>query len=313
MSAIVVQNLITSFFEGGATNKILAAREIARFILLVRNWEIDFLKLQGKNDTETINNINVWANEFEHVYRVNMVNIMTLAGFGGYLKTRILLQEEMSKQLYLEIYTNTIRRLVNKDFTKASVLRNDLMIRIKKNWRQIYDEYDEFLIEAKGLGLTLQEINNKFLLKKIARDNISLRDSSGRLWRPSNYTSMYATTRSSEMTDDIFKADMEELNIDLVKVSSHGTTTPICIQHEGKTYSRFGKTIGVPQLPYPTPFHPRCKHGLLPTTLDDVNLNGIKKNNRKLDKKIAKASKKFTPAIMATIKKQEKYLVENRL
>jgi hypothetical protein len=52
---------------------------------------------------------------------------------------------------------------------------------------------------------------------------------------------------------------------DLVQVSSHNTTTKICMPYEGKVYSISGKDKRFPPLMNTPPYHPNCLHLIFPT------------------------------------------------
>ena len=61
---------------------------------------------------------------------------------------------------------------------------------------------------------------------------------------------------------------------DLVQVSSHNTTTPICIPFEGKIYSVSGKSKLFPPLFDTPPYHPNCLHLLFPTFESAMEVQG---------------------------------------
>lgn len=53
-----------------------------------------------------------------------------------------------------------------------------------------------------------------------------------------------------------------EMESDLVKVSSHNTTTPLCQEFEGKIFSISGKNKDFPQADLFPPYHPNCLHSI---------------------------------------------------
>lgn len=61
---------------------------------------------------------------------------------------------------------------------------------------------------------------------------------------------------------------------DLIQVSSHNTTTPICIPYEGKIFSLTGKNKNFPQIDTLTPFHPNCMHTITIVFEEALKING---------------------------------------
>lgn len=83
-----------------------------------------------------------------------------------------------------------------------------------------------------------------------------------------HYSMMVARTemRASQSMSTI--TSCRQYGNDLVEVSDHQTTTEICQEFEGNTYSLDAKTPGYTQLPVAPPFHPNCQHFLIPTSLE---------------------------------------------
>jgi len=80
------------------------------------------------------------------------------------------------------------------------------------------------------------------------------------------YADLVAKTRLRVVQTDAVLNSCKEYENDLVEVSAHGTTTPICIPYEGNVYSLSGKHPVYPYLDAYTPFHPRCQHSIRPTS-----------------------------------------------
>jgi len=59
---------------------------------------------------------------------------------------------------------------------------------------------------------------------------------------------------------------------DLVEVSYHGTDCDICLEYEGKVYSLSGNDPNYPVLDEQPPFHPNCKHDILPTSEAEISV-----------------------------------------
>lgn len=87
----------------------------------------------------------------------------------------------------------------------------------------------------------------------------------GRNYNVKKYSKMVARTRLRKVQSRAVLRMCNEYNNDLVQVSDHGTTTPICLSFEGNVYSVSGKDKEYPVLPEPPPFHPNCQHNITPT------------------------------------------------
>lgn len=78
------------------------------------------------------------------------------------------------------------------------------------------------------------------------------------------YAEMVARTKFHQAQAQAAIAQAKNHDTDLVQVSSHNTSTPICIPFEGQMYSLSGETKGFEILPESPPFHPNCLHLLFP-------------------------------------------------
>lgn len=135
----------------------------------------------------------------------------------------------------------------------------------------------ETVAEAETLGR--RNINQ--MVETLKRDGITaFTDRAGRNWRLHTYADMVTrtTSRQAEVLA-VLTADPEH---DLYKISSHGTTCPICAPYEGRVYSRSGKSKDFPPLAAAfgkidpagpddltntyLNIHPNCLHVLMPWT-----------------------------------------------
>lgn len=291
------------------TRRLVTGSQISRMIFATRQWEIAALNLQGATNSETINNINEWLYDFRYKFGSYMSQIAKSSGYTGFAITRTIADETISKKIFEDLYTDTISRIQNKDLTQAAMLERSLASRWKTGYKDFYNQYDQFTKEGFANGLTMQEINNKFMRKDLAHEMISLKDKSGRLWKPENYVGMYSSTRSSEIENNLLLDDMKTLGMEIVTVSSHNTSTPICQQYEGKTFALDANDYGLPVLPIKTPFHPRCKHVLYPKVKFNDNMI---KNNKTIDKQVSSIRADWSSDTKATVRKQENWNKANR-
>ncbi len=115
-----------------------------------------------------------------------------------------------------------------------------------------------------------QKMLNEFASKGIT----SFVDKSGRNWNLSTYAEMCARTVSSHAALQGHIDRQLEVGEDLVKVSSIGTTCPICMRWQGVVLSISGnspKYHSVDEAKSAGLFHPNCKHtlGMYIPELDD--------------------------------------------
>ena len=324
MTISTVERLSEAYLAGKDLTIPTAGVEIARFTSIMKNWEEASLTLQGATDAETLANIQWWLDDFEFTYRKGMLSVNLNGGYAGYFMANEVMENVIDKASFLEVYQTRIRALTDKDFTRAYMLERGLAERFGNNYKEFYKLYDDFVKEGTQLGFSLQDISRRFMGTEIFKDNIYLtpisqqnidRVSKGLApirWKPSAYTSMYASTRSAEMQDIITGEEMDSLGMDIVQVSSHNTTTPICQQYEGKFYSRYGQTPGLSQLPIPPPFHPNCRHILLPISPRE-STKSMQRVNSIRNTRLSKQSKSWTASDRKAIKKQTDYIKIERV
>lgn len=132
---------------------------------------------------------------------------------------------------------------------------------------------------ARSLGdinLASESLENSF--NAILKGNAIMVN--GRRYKPSYYSRLVARTQFHELQTYAAKRTAENYDFDLVRVSSHNTTTPICQQYEGKVYSTGGRTPGFPILGAAPPFHPNCLHNLFPESKASLEAQGILERTR---------------------------------
>jgi len=120
---------------------------------------------------------------------------------------------------------------------------------------------------ATGLisGEALREVrrNIKGVLAEQGLD--ALKDKGGRSWKLDRYAEMLFRTKAVESRNRGLVNRMVENGYDLVQVSKHTGTCPLCAPWEGKILSITGKTDGydtVRQAEESGLFHPNCRHAI---------------------------------------------------
>ncbi|MCK9598412.1 MAG: phage minor capsid protein [Candidatus Omnitrophota bacterium] len=141
-------------------------------------------------------------------------------------------------------------------------------------------EVQEF--SAADIGDELDELGRQALRKELSRGALQrqiadlIRDNivdgkfiiiNDRTYNLSRYAKMVARTviRDAQTTATLNLC--VQYDNDLVEVSSHGTDCEICMPYEGNIYSISGTHATYEKLPDGgPPWHPNCKHSLLPTS-----------------------------------------------
>lgn len=90
------------------------------------------------------------------------------------------------------------------------------------------------------------------------------KDKAGREWKLSTYAKMAARSSAVEAHTVSTLNRLAENGIDLVKVSEHPHPHDVCSRYEGRIFSISGTSAKYPALKEAPPFHPNCKHLLLP-------------------------------------------------
>lgn len=83
-------------------------------------------------------------------------------------------------------------------------------------------------------------------------------------YKPSYYSEMVARTKFHEAQSVAGLTTAANYGTDLVQISSHNTSTAICIPFEGNVYSINGNNPKFPPLSDTPPYHPNCLHLLYP-------------------------------------------------
>jgi len=93
----------------------------------------------------------------------------------------------------------------------------------------------------------------------------------GRNYKIGKYAEMVARTEIRKAQTEATKDLCKRYDNDLVEVSDHSTDCDECEPFEGNIYSLSGAHSSYPELPESPPFHPNCKHSLLPTSDEAVS------------------------------------------
>ncbi|MGF9714984.1 phage minor capsid protein [Paenibacillus naphthalenovorans] len=139
--------------------------------------------------------------------------------------------------------------------------------------RQIEDNIRQAGLQAiaqkLSTGATIKE-TSRLIKEKLIQNGINaIRDKRGRLISLDVYAATVARTTTREATNTATTNQLEYLGYDLVKMSSHATTCPVCAAYQGRVYSISGNTPGYPKLSIAfssghANIHPNCRHIIFP-------------------------------------------------
>lgn len=96
-----------------------------------------------------------------------------------------------------------------------------------------------------------------------------------RLFTPEEYAELLARTRTREAVTEGIINSSAQVGMDLFQVSVHDNPCPVCRQYQGRIFSLSGENENFPKLATKPPFHPRCKHVVVPVTENHLKRKGL--------------------------------------
>lgn len=134
--------------------------------------------------------------------------------------------------------------------------------------RYVDDIFRRLQVQAAATGIAAADRREDATARLIAdlRANgiTAFVDAAGRRWSLDRYATMAIRTNTREMVTVGTRNRLLENGQDLVTISQHRGSCPICKPFEGRTYSLSGDTPGYPRAVILTPFHPNCRHVTTP-------------------------------------------------
>lgn len=139
--------------------------------------------------------------------------------------------------------------------------------------RQITDNIQKITNEVIGMKLTtrktIKEVQKKLKEEYTKKGITAIKTKNNRYLRLDNYSKMAARTINMEIQNNATILQVQELKYDLVKMSFHNGSCPVCRKYENRIYSISGKDKRFPKLniPFSNGFaviHPNCRHTLEP-------------------------------------------------
>jgi hypothetical protein len=97
----------------------------------------------------------------------------------------------------------------------------------------------------------------------------------GRNYEPQAYSRLVSRSRVMESSNQANINASLQYGVDLVQVDIHSGSCEICDPYQGKIYSISGQDKDFPPLEERPPFHPNCRHLLLPMTRESLIARGL--------------------------------------
>lgn len=134
--------------------------------------------------------------------------------------------------------------------------------------RMVNDTFRRIGLEQTGLALAsgLDARSQRIAIERELRRNgiTAFIDRRGRRWTLSNYARMVTRTTTREAATAGTTNRLREVGLDLVTISTHPGSCPICKPYQGKTYSISGYSRNYPHATVLPPIHPNCRHVVYP-------------------------------------------------
>jgi hypothetical protein len=127
----------------------------------------------------------------------------------------------------------------------------------------------EATAEKLAAGDTVKQMKKNLEGKLLDQGLTSITYRNGKKVRIDAYAELVARSTTTETTNRATMQQMEDLDEDLVQMTNHNSSCPICATYEGRVYSITGKDKRYPKLdnafkpPYAN-IHPQCRHRITP-------------------------------------------------
>lgn len=156
------------------------------------------------------------------------------------------------------VYSNVARALRT---TKQNVIAE----------QQINEQIAQGILQGETRRQTSRRISQQ-LIDELGEGKLVTAGS--RQFRPEDYAELLARTRTREAVTNGIINSAGQVGIDLFQVSVHDNPCPACLPYQGRVFSRSGTHGEFPPLTTQPPFHPRCKHVLVPVTENHLKRRG---------------------------------------
>jgi hypothetical protein len=212
----------------------------------------------------------------------------------------------------VQINTRVLKNLVN-NATGMLIDANNYV------GRMINDEIRkvslEVIAEKVATGSTVKEAQAKLVQRLTDKGVANIVDKRGRAIRLESYAETVARTTTAEATNKGAINAVTDLGEDLVRMTWHNASCPICAVLEGRIYSISGKSKGYPPLSEALPDgrstpHPNCRHRFV---FYSVKYDDNSEQNKKMSNRPFEIGKQEQARVDAYYKAQKEKAALNRV
>lgn len=159
-----------------------------------------------------------------------------------------------------------------RNMTRLTSLTQQVNLRERQIERAIADGF----IEKGSVRGPIKNIQSQLLKKSLDGKYITIINKNGKpmQYGIKSYSELVARTKLIETSSQAIVDTTVNAGFDLVQVSSHNTTTPICQEFEGKIFSLSGGDKDFPAATDLPPYHPNCKHSLTTVIKEGLEAQG---------------------------------------
>ncbi|HPN57483.1 MAG TPA: hypothetical protein PLD92_11610, partial [Candidatus Omnitrophota bacterium] len=141
-------------------------------------------------------------------------------------------------------------------------------------------QISKMLAEGMIEGQTRRQISGRLAEEFKKRiDDERLITINGKNYLPEAYSRMVTRARFMEASNTASVNSALQYGIDLVQVSVHSGSCDLCDPFQGKIFSVSGTNPDFPVLEERPPYHPNCRHVLLPVTKEYLTAKGLYRNS----------------------------------
>ena len=198
----------------------------------------------------------------------------------------------------------------NDDIAKALFTGRSNLIKFTRKTQQILLSQKTinldvaFAFEKGNLKKAVSSLSNKFYVEMIDAIQNKRFVQAGKIkFRPRTYAELVSRTKWHEAHSYASLVQADNYGTDLMQVSSHNTTTEICMPYEGKIFSISGRDSRFPAMEQMAPYHPRCLHLEFPVFESSLIVQGTLQNFSDFSK--GKTDRPPVPAGFTPIKERK--------
>lgn len=171
----------------------------------------------------------------------------------------------------MTIHKDAINALISDTYLDIANGMNGLVAGAERQMNDALKRQIRAINISKQITGTSIRTISKEVQEAIGQQGFSvLIDRGGRKWTIARYAEMIVRTHTVKAANEGVVNRASEWGVDIVEVSTHAGTCDICKSFEGKLFSISGKSDKYPALVEQPPFHPRCRHSLLPRPFAEI-------------------------------------------